>query len=239
MAVIDREHLPAFEAARPSIVKARDAVPARADRQVLHDEALRLVQQVFLTHAAPPRVVVFAGIDGGSGCSQIAASTAEALARHSRRPVCLVDGNLRSPKIAHLFSRPNHVGFTDSLDRGGPIRSFGADVAAENLWILPSGPVTAESASLLNSARLRDRIEELRREFEYVCIDAPPLTHYSDAVALAQLAEGVVLVLEADTTRRDAASAVASSLQAAHVTVLAAVLNKRTFPIPEALYKRL
>jgi Mrp family chromosome partitioning ATPase len=56
---------------------------------------------------------------------------------------------------------------------------------------------------------------------------------------LGQLSDGVILVLEADSTRREAASAIAANLRSAKIPILAAVLNKRTFPIPENIYIKL
>ena len=79
----------------------------------------------------------------------------------------------------------------------------------------------------------------MRKEFDFVLIDAPPLTRYSDAIGLAQMTDGLVLVLEANSTRREAALQVAENLRAANIRILGAVLNKRTFPIPETLYNRL
>ncbi len=92
---------------------------------------------------------------------------------------------------------------------------------------------------MLNSERLGDRLTELRKEFEFIIIDAPPLTQYSDAIALAQHSDGLVLILEADTTRRDSATVAVANVRALNIPILAAVLNKRSFPIPERIYKRL
>jgi len=58
-------------------------------------------------------------------------------------------------------------------------------------------------------------------------------------MVLGQLADGAVLVLEANATRREVTLKVAADLRAAHIKILGAVLNKRTFAIPEALYRRL
>jgi Mrp family chromosome partitioning ATPase len=205
-----------------------------------NDEALRLVQQVFLLQAQEaPRVVVFAGIDHGNGCSQICASVAEILAKNASRPVCLVEANFRSPALPEMFGTTNHYGLTEAILQRGPIGLFAKIVNQDNLWLLSSGSLAADSPSLLTSDRLRDRVADLREEFEFVIIDAPPLTQYSDALALGQLSDGLVLILEADSTRRESASAVAASLRSASIPILAAVLNKRTFPIPEAIYKRL
>ncbi len=204
------------------------------------DEALRLVQQIFLQQTQdPPRVVVFAGVDHRSGCSQISASVAEILAKHSNEPVCLVEANFRSPTLPEMFGTTNHYGLTDALLRHEPITSFVKPLAQDKLWLLSSGKLAEDSPELLSSPVLHGRITQLRQQFDFVIIDAPPLTHYSDAIAIAQHTDGLVLVLEANSTRKEAATAIAQTLRAADVPILAAVLNKRTFPIPEQIYKRI
>ena len=95
-----------------------------------------------------------------------------------------------------------------------------------------------DSSALLNSELMSARIAELRSEFDYVLIDVPPLNSYSDGLVLAHLSDGLVMVLEANATRREAALRVAENLRAKQVRVLGAVLNKRTFPIPDSLYHR-
>jgi len=208
--------------------------------QIACEEALRLVQRIFLLQTQkPPRLAVFAAIDKGSGCSEICAQVAETLARNVRGSVCLVEANFRSPSLPQLFGTTNHFGLTEALLRDGPIRSFAKPLHTENLWLLSCGSVAGDSPSLLNSDRIKARFDELRREFDYVLVDAPPLSPYADAMTLGQLADGLIMVLEANSTRREAALRVAENLSGAQIRVLAAVLNKRTFPIPESLYHRL
>jgi Mrp family chromosome partitioning ATPase len=217
---------------------SRRGAPLSVDQQA-HEEALKLVQQLFSSQTqSGPRLVVFAAVEKGSGCSQICARVAEALPNNVHGSVCLVEANFRSPSLPELFGTTNHFGLTDALLREGPIRSFAKPLHNENLWLLSSGSLAADSPSLLSSNRIKARFEELRKEFDYTLVDAPPLSRYADAVALGQLADGLVLVLEANSTRREVAQSVAANLQAAKVRVLGAVLNKRTFPIPEALYRR-
>jgi Mrp family chromosome partitioning ATPase len=216
----------------------RDVEVLDLDQQA-GEEVLRLVQRVFLLQAQePPHVVVFAGIDHGSGCSRICMRAAETLAKNIPGSVCLVEANLRSPALPAMLGTTNHHGLTDALLHEGPIRSFAKPVRGENLWLLSSGALAVDSANLLNSERLKSRLAELRKEFDFVLIDAPPLTRYSDAIPIAQLAEGLVLVLEANSTRKEAALEVTNALRSAQIQVLGAVLNKRTFPIPESLYHR-
>lgn len=212
----------------------------KSGRQWNSDGALRLVQQIFLLQTqAPPRMVVFAGIDHGSGCSRMAASVAETLAGNARGAVCLVEANFRSPALPSIFGTTNHHGLTDALLQEGDIRSFAKPVCNDSLWLLSSGALAADSASLLSSERLKARMLELREAFDFVIADAPPLTRYADAIALAQLSDGVVLILEAEATRREAALMAVENLRSSRIPILGAVLNKRTFPIPERIYSRL
>jgi Mrp family chromosome partitioning ATPase len=220
--------------------KARRASRTRLNfDQVACEETLKLVQRIFLLQTQnPPHVVVFAAIDKGSGCSAICARAAATLVDNVRGSVCVVEANFRSPSLPELFGAANHYGLTDSLLRDEPIRSFAKLIRGENLWLLSCGSLAADSPNLLNSDRIKERFQELRKAFDYVLIDAPPLSRYADAAALGQLADGLVLVLEANSTRREAAMRVTENLGAAQVRVLGAVLNKRTFPIPESLYRR-
>jgi protein-tyrosine kinase len=208
--------------------------------QVTHEETLRLVQSVFLVAGPnPPRVVMFSGIDAGNGCSHICAQAAQVLASNVSGSVCLVDANLRTPSLPEFFGVTNHHGLTDSLRTKGAIREFAKKLRPDNLWLLSCGSLAADSSVLINSELIKTRIAELRAEFDYVLIDSPPLNTYSDGIVLGQLSDGVVMVLEANSTRREAALRVSEDLRTKQVRVLGAVLNKRTFPIPESLYNRL
>jgi len=150
-----------------------------------------------------------------------------------------VDANFHSPVLPDLFGVGNHYGLTDALSKNGPIRDFSKVVRSDNLWLLSCGSLASESTGLLNSGSMKARVAELRKEFDYVLLDSPPLNTYSDGIAMGQLADGLVLVLEANSTRREAAARVTENLRAAQIKILGAVLNKRTFPIPETFYNLL
>ena len=92
---------------------------------------------------------------------------------------------------------------------------------------------------MLGSDRMRSRLAELRSAFDYILIDAAPLNACNDAIVLGGLSDGVVLMLKANSSRRETARKALQELQTANVHALGAILNQRTFPIPEALYKRL
>jgi Mrp family chromosome partitioning ATPase len=226
MQEMERKQPSSFASTPASVHSAPDErTDYSSHNRLAYDEALQLVQQIFfLKTDDPPRVVVFASIDPGNGCSQICAAVAQTLAKESRRPVCLTEANFRSPGLPEVFGTTKHHGLADALRQSDPITSF--------MRPITSGDLTVDSPSSLNLEHFRERLDELRAEFEFVIIDAPPLAQYSDAVVLGQYCDGLVLILEADSTRRDKASTVAATLRSANVPLLAAVLNKTSLPIP-------
>jgi capsular exopolysaccharide synthesis family protein len=199
--------------------------------QLARDQTQGLVQRIFLQQKpGAPHLVVFAAVDPGGGCSQIAAMVAQSLAAGAPRAVCLVDANFRSPALLKMLGTTNYHGLTDALVEQGSIRSFIKPVCNESFWLLSSGPLAADSPSLLSSERMRVRTAELRREFDFVIVDAPPIARYADAIALGKLSDGVVMVLEAESTRRKAARRAVENLRSSAIPVLGAVLNKPPIP---------
>jgi Mrp family chromosome partitioning ATPase len=138
-----------------------------------------------------------------------------------------------------MFGVPNHHGLSDALRFTEPIRSFTQTLSRRNLHLVSCGSAAETWQSLIGSERMRLRLAELRTEFDYVLIDTPAMSGSNDAVALGAAADGVVLVLKANSSRRESARKVVSELQAAKARVLGAVLNQRTFPIPDAIYNKL
>ncbi len=206
---------------------------------IAREEQVKLVQRVFLASQPRPKVVVFSGIEGGNGCSRVCAESALVLAAQTSATVCLVDADLRSPTLHRYFGLDNQEGFAEAMLDMGSIQVFTQRLADGNLWIMTSGVHTPDPHTILTSETLRTRLKELRETFDFVLLDAPPLNPYADATKLGPLADGVILVMGANSTRREAARKAKEDLKAANARILAAVLNRRTFPIPAPLYKKL
>lgn len=221
---------------RAHVASLRPADLSKAARE----ETLRLVQSLFLLRETSEdgRVVVFASVNPDSGCSRVCVQAAQVLAESVPGTVCVVDANFREPSLPSAFSVGSHDGLADALRTSEPIRNYARVVWGENLWLISSGSSTEQTVGLLHSDCAKQRIDELRKAFNYVLIDAPPLNTYSEAVALGQFSDGLVMILEANSTRRDATCRIAERLRTMQVPILGAVLNKRTFPIPDVLYRR-
>jgi succinoglycan biosynthesis transport protein ExoP len=195
------------------------------------DEIFKLVQRVFLKPGEESRVVVVSGMESRNGCSWICARMAEMLATQTTGSVCVVDANLRSPGLHREFGVPNFYGLTNALQVSEPIRRFVTPLSHPNLWLLTSGAEVEGMQNMRGSDRMRALLPELQREFDDVLLDAPPLGSGDDSVVLGRSAEGVILVLRANSSRRDMARKAVRNLEKANVRVLGVVLNYRTFPV--------
>jgi polysaccharide biosynthesis transport protein len=88
------------------------------------------------------------------------------------------------------------------------------------MWVLTAGPVGGDSPGLVSSESMRARIAELRREFDFVLIDAAPVSPYGDVIPLGKMSDGVVLIVEAEYARCEAARAAIDHLWACRIPVL-------------------
>ena len=186
---------------------------------------------------AVPKIVSFSGIARDDRSSWICARAAEYLASQADTSVCLVDANFRSPRLHSHYDVGNRTGLAAALTTDGPIRSFATPLPIKNLWLMPTG--SAKPGLDANMGRCRARFAELREEFDHVLVSAPPLARESEATLMGQLADGIVLIVEANQSRRDTIRQAKEHLETAQVHILGAVLDQRTFPIPEFLYRRL
>src|SRR5512146_2940116 len=204
------------------------------------EELIGLAQRLFLAADGKadsrPRQVVFCGIDETDGTSALCASLGRILASQVASQVCVVDANVRVPELHRLLSGEKPNGQT-SPQAGAPPQVL--QQIASNLWLISGHPAAENGGVTASLEQVRSQIKDLPTEFAYVVINAPPVCLYNDAVLLGQRADGIVLVLEANSTRRVAARKAKQALEMANVRVLGTVLNNRTFPIPEKIYRLL
>ena len=234
------QETPPMVVSRPDS-RGENSRPASSDRrtdQIAEEEYVKLVQRVFLRPTGDaPRVIVFSGIDPGNGCTRVCRKTAEVLAGTSSGTICLVDAGFYSS-----HSQPKNVTSQVrwNLSRTArPVRTYVHEMETQNLWTLSRGCASSVRSNPIAIDIARTRLQALRREFDRVLIDASPLNQSGDATALAQLADGLIVVIEANVTRRQTAREVLETLGQAGVKVWGVVLNKRMVPLPDNLYRQL
>lgn len=206
---------------------------------IAREEELKLVQRIFLAEENSPRMVLFSGFERDTGCASICVRAGELLASQGEDAVCLVDMGFRAPSLHEYCGVKNDKGLAEALVESGSIQEFAQQLSPANLWVIPAGYGAPQLNFTKTADRLRARTEELRKAFRYVVVHCGSLWLNADAMLISKWTDGMVLILEAHSTRRDAARRIKESLAAANARVLGVVLNNRTYPIPETLYSRL
>jgi len=148
--------------------------------------------------------------------------------------VLLVDSDLRKPNVLKALGVSDGKGpglssvLTGRNNIDQALRTFtvGPNTISPNLWLLPPGPFPPNPADLLASSAMARLVGDLRKRFEHIVFDSPPLLLVTDGVLLSTLTDGVVLVVESGATSRGALNRVRRILDRAGANTLGAVLNK-------------
>jgi len=224
---------------------AREGVERQAYKLFANDfginpEIDQLYQRLFVGGAdvVEARVVTFCSVQPAVSEGEICACTAMALAARVNRSVCVVDSNLASPSLHKFFGVTNQAGFSEAAMNDAALSSHARQIGGSNLSLITAGGAMP-NLQAAQSESIASRLRELRSHFDYVLINGPTVPDRGQAVFLGRLSDGIVLILEANATRRDTAMRVRIEMEQANVPVLGAVLNNRTFPIPDAVYSKL
>ena len=174
-----------------------------------------------------------------SGCSTTAANFALTLAQDCKRNVLLIDANLRSPRLHEVFNIEHNQGLSQLLMKDEDQTSLFKKVGRGNLFVIPCGENKSGPMNLFESDRFSMTLENVRKKFDYVIFDAPPVNGCFDSIIIGRKVDGVILVIESGKTRKQVAIKAKQELEEAGAKVLGVILNRRKHYIPEWIYKRL
>jgi capsular exopolysaccharide synthesis family protein len=202
-------------------------------------EAYRTIRTGVLLSSAdnPPQVILFTSGSAGEGKTVTAVNQALTLAQAGAR-VLLIDADIRKPRLHKLFNLSNGHGLSTYLTGQSDLERIIYEVApngngtdgevagvACKLYVLPSGPLPPNPAELVGSQRMRETLKTLREHFDYIVIDTPPVLPVTDAVLLATMSDGVVLVVRGQDTPTDVAVKSRDRLEYVRAKILGVVLN--------------
>jgi Mrp family chromosome partitioning ATPase len=203
-----------------------------ADQQIR-----RLVRQVFFPGwPRPAKHVVVAAVDEDSEVAGICLNIGEVLAQHVEGRVGVIETALDLPEFEDVFGVKTPP---TAVREGFNSMRTTAHQVSSRLWLVPPTSFWEGGSDGSSVSSVENTIGQVRHEFDYAVLHAPPAAVTSEASVLGHMCDGVILVLEAHSTHRVVAQKVKETLQAANVRVLGAVLSGRTFPIPEGFYRRL
>lgn len=160
----------------------------------------------------------------GDGKSTTSINIAIALAETGRRTL-LIEGDLRRPKFGEYLNLEGTVGLTTVLIGQAELADAIQPWGRSGLDIILSGALPPNPAELLQSKAMSGVMEELRRRYDVIIIDAPPILPVTDAALIAAQTSGAILVLRHGRTSRDQAAQARQRLDAVGAQVLGTVFN--------------
>ena len=174
----------------------------------------------------------------GEGKTVTCANLAVVLAERDDRKTIVVDGDVRKGSLSELFAKPREPGLADVLKGTASVKEAIRKTAYPNLFILPSGKAGKDQCGqLLVRPELEDMVNLLRREYDHVVFDSPPIgTNIPDAGMIGRAVGQAIVVVRMNKTRRESVEAAIRQLHSAKVEVSGLVLTHRTFTIPKFLY---
>ncbi|HID86197.1 MAG TPA: polysaccharide biosynthesis tyrosine autokinase [Anaerolineae bacterium] len=180
----------------------------------------------FSTLDRPVKTLLVTSANPLEGKSTTVANLGVAMAQ-AGLSVIVVDSDLRRPSLHKIFGVSNSKGLTNALLQNSPNPdSFLQTTEVENLRVLTSGPLPPNPSELLGSRRMEGLIEQLKEEADVILFDSPPILAVTDAAVLATRVDGVLLVVDAGTLRRDAAMLAKENMTRVGANLLGAALNK-------------
>lgn len=169
----------------------------------------------------------------GEGKTTTAVNLAITIAE-SGRSVVLVDADLRRPMVGEYLGLDRNAGLTTALVAEADVNDLLQPWGAHDLYVLTSGQIPPNPSELLGSAAMKDLIERLAKTFDTVIIDAPPLLPVTDSAVLAQIADGVAVVVGSGKIRQTNLEKSLLSLELVEADILGIVLNRLPTKGPEA-----
>ena len=154
--------------------------------QVFHAAERQLTQVILVTSAV-----------AGEGKTSTILNLAWAIAQSKEKRVLVIDSDLRRPSVSSYLGLDFELGFGEVINEVSEALPSIVRVADSSLYILSSSREAAQPAESLSKERVGETLNELRRYFDYILIDAPPVVAFADARLLANHADAVIVVVRA------------------------------------------
>jgi polysaccharide biosynthesis transport protein len=190
-------------------------------------EAYRVLRTnlVFSSAESTGRVMVVTSANPGEGKTTTTVNLAASLAQTGAR-VLAVEADLRRPSMSQHFGANKAPGLTDLIVGKSEATEAIHTTRYKGLMVLPCGYVPPNPAELLGSARMKDILRALRSHYDWVIIDTPPVLAMADTPVLCPVVDGVVLVVAAESSGRQAVLRAIDQITSVGGKLVGVVLNK-------------
>jgi capsular exopolysaccharide synthesis family protein len=225
-----------------------DLFPVLSNRQTLQILTRPESRQVFMgiydnilltSSGTRQKSLLICSANRGEGASTVALGLSMAAAEVWSQPVLLIDGNFSHPQVCAAFGLPDIHGLGDLLTGGQDLRIVVRDTAIMHLQVMGAGMAPTHYISMLESPAFKHLLGRLSATYPLIIIDGPPIIGFPESVLYAAQVDRVLMVVKSGVTRVQVVSAALARLAAGGCDQVDLVLNRRTFPIPPWIYRRL
>jgi len=181
---------------------------------------------ILLSHAdTPPKTISITSSLPKEGKSATVVNMAVSFSQLDEK-VLVIDADLRRPRLNRVFKTRNVAGLSSYLTGKIEFKDAIQKTSIKNIWILPSGPIPPNPAELLNSRKMREMVEEVKKEFDIIFFDTPPVLAVIDAVIVSSLVDSTVVVVNASKLTHKPFLNAVEELKRAKAKVIGVIFNK-------------
>lgn len=211
----------------PKLAENTTLEAALADTRSAFSEAYRSVRTSlqFATSHGAPRTLLLTSASPGEGKSTASLALARNFSELGRR-VLLIDADMRNPSLHKKMALDNAIGLSNYLAGAATLTDVLHYTEMVGLAVITTGPLPPNPAELLHDDNMRRLLADGGELYDLVIIDGPPVMGLADAPILANLSEGVLLVVQAGSTRKTLALNAVKRLNAARAQIVGVLINK-------------
>jgi capsular exopolysaccharide synthesis family protein len=225
---------PAAPALKAKKRSRRGAAPGQlAPELLVHErptsgiaEAARALRTnlIFMNPDEPYRRLLVTSAAPAEGKTTVAVSIAISLAQGGQK-VCIIDCDLRRPRLHRIFDRTGDVGLMNVILGDATVEEVAKPTIVPNLYCIPCGPIPPNSADVVSSDKFRRVMDEISSRFDRIVLDSPPIIAVTDSAIASTLVDGVIFVVRAFKTSVNLCRSGLRTLQDVDAPIAGAVLN--------------
>lgn len=170
------------------------------------------------------KVIMVTSAVPGEGKSTTLMNLAVTYAQSNKKAVVL-ELDLRKPTVHKTLNISNRVGITNVLTKTAALDDVIQSTSVPNLFAIPSGAIPPNPSELVGSKSLLQTIEQLKKMFDIILIDSPPVLALTDAQLIAAACDGVILVADSGRVKRTELNTAKERLEFVNAKILGVVLN--------------
>jgi len=200
------------------VLSPESRIVAHSDKQDPGAEKFRLLAHrlLQLRQRRPLARLLVASSAPKDGKTVVAVNLAATLARTSAR-VALIDADLRQPGVGRALGLPPMPGLAEYLEGRAELAAAFKIAEPLGMYYLAAGQPSGNPVELLQSSRMDELMMHATATFDWVIFDSPPLDPFADAQHLASVTDGVLLVVRAEKTQKQALKQSLTSLEGTHL----------------------